>query len=139
MTHQLSDRDLGIIADFNAGAGSGDLAGKWHCTRSVVCGVIFRAREKGLITRPKREPGTRLSAKRRRGDSWKPIKMPRQGRPADDDVSPEFRASMVDAIASVRADQCRFPIGDDKFEFCPNEALPKCSYCGGHEYEARKK
>lgn len=159
--HQMNDEDkkAGIIKDVNdTNMSFGDIADKWGTTKSKVCGIVYRARQKKLITRPGRDNGWKIdrSGERTRKPKQRKtrdieggtrVRVPAMINPGDETkVSDAYRNSMVVAVTSRQPGQCHFPVGDeDEFKFCPGRALEGRPYCSGHTkvasrtiYEYRK-
>jgi hypothetical protein len=130
------ERNTAILKAWEVGGSATDIANTFGVSRSTVCGIVFRAREKGqAIARRNTKP------RRKRKVATPELKVARRARRAEAILAQTWQPmtatvslEMADAIVQLKTGQCRFPIdGDGKpFHFCKDKALDGSPYCLFH-------
>ena len=107
-------------------------------TRNAVIGKVHRLGLAGRKT-TSRQPAPRRTSPRRNGSGraglrQAPARFVRPASPLPPAPPPPVAALML-PLRQLRADQCRWPIGDPKedgFGFCGCQKAPGVPYCGHH-------
>ena len=135
-TDTRTERLKKLWADGHSASGIAALLGE--VTRNAVIGKVHRLGLAGRKTTSRR-PVPRRTSPRRNGSGCAGRRLPpaRIVRPASPLVPaplPSVAALML-PLRQLRADQCRWPIGDPKeagFGFCGCQKAPGIPYCGHH-------
>ncbi len=135
-TDTRTERLKQLLADGHSASGIAALLGE--VTRNAVIGKVHRLGLAGRKT-TSRQPVPRRTSSRRDSSGrvelrQAPARFARPASPLPPAPPPPVAALML-PLRQLRADQCRWPIGDPKeagFGFCGCQKAPGIPYCGHH-------